>query len=86
MDKTDFKSINWSALPKAQHLAVRSLLTKLVGKETLATHSLTGLPSNAHPQKEARPALDPVIVQDVICEYFVFEISLQIWSRQICSL
>ena len=68
MDKADFKTINWGANPKNQHLVVRTLITKLVGKETLATHSLTGQPSNAHPEKEAKPALDDTIVKDVVGE------------------
>ena len=55
MDTADFKTINWGANPKCQHLVVRALITKLVGKETLATHLLTGQPSNAHPHKETRP-------------------------------
>ena len=64
--KSQYKSLNWYAATKDQHLVVRNLLQRIVGREVLAAHSLTGNPSNAHPNKPAKPALDPVLVQDVV--------------------
>ena len=40
--------------------------TPTVGKEVLAAHSLMDNPSNDHPNKPAKPAMDPVLVQDIV--------------------
>jgi hypothetical protein len=57
-----YKSINWTTFKTA----TRDISVAVFGKETMATHSLTGLSSNSNQKKIAKPALDPNKVNDII--------------------
>lgn len=61
------QEIDWTDPRKA----TKRLALAVFGRETLATHSLTGSMCNAHAGKIAKPALDAMAVDD-ITGFYVF--------------
>ncbi|CAD0202514.1 unnamed protein product [Chrysodeixis includens] len=57
-----FRHINWNSYTSA----TRKLLTAVFSRRVLATHSLTGKPSPAFPNKPAKKKLDQSIVNDIV--------------------
>ncbi|KAJ0174556.1 hypothetical protein K1T71_009664 [Dendrolimus kikuchii] len=57
-----FRHINWNSYTSA----TRKLLTAVFSRRILATHSLTGKPSPAFPNKPAKKKLDPALVNDIV--------------------
>ena len=64
MEKSKFDAINW--FKDKEERAVKELCVVVFGRETLATHSLTGRASNAHQGKQAKPALEEAKVADIM--------------------
>ncbi|CAG9564582.1 unnamed protein product [Danaus chrysippus] len=56
------KNIDWTSYTNA----TRKLLTAVFSRKVLATHSLTGKPSPAFPDKPAKKKLDPMLVNDIV--------------------
>ncbi|XP_069361259.1 protein insensitive-like [Maniola hyperantus] len=56
------KNLDWTSYTNA----TRKLLTAVFTRKVLATHSLTGKPSPAFPDKPAKKKLDPVLVNDIV--------------------
>ncbi|XP_045775019.1 early boundary activity protein 1-like [Maniola jurtina] len=56
------KNLDWTSYTSA----TRKLLTAVFTRKVLATHSLTGKPSPAFPDKPAKKKLDPVLVNDIV--------------------
>ncbi|XP_039756535.1 early boundary activity protein 1-like isoform X2 [Pararge aegeria] len=56
------KNMDWTSYTTA----TRKLLTAVFSRTVLATHSLTGKPSPAFPDKPAKKKLDPVLVSDIV--------------------
>ncbi|XP_037293189.1 early boundary activity protein 2-like [Manduca sexta] len=56
------RHINWNSYTSA----TRKLLTAVFSRRILATHSLTGKPSPAFPNKPAKKKLDPALVNDIV--------------------
>ncbi|XP_028165553.1 protein insensitive-like [Ostrinia furnacalis] len=54
--------INWGKFK----IATRHLLVAVFGRETLATHDITGKPSPAFTNRAPRGKLDPNLVNDII--------------------
>ncbi|XP_021192887.3 protein insensitive [Helicoverpa armigera] len=57
-----FRHVNWNSYTSA----TRKLLTAVFTRRVLATHSLTGKPSPAFPNKPAKKKLDPALVNDIV--------------------
>ena len=64
MEKSAFDAINWHK--DKEERAVKELCVVVFGRETLATHSLTGRVSNAHQGKQPKPHLDEAKVADIM--------------------
>ncbi|KAF9799576.1 hypothetical protein SFRURICE_018763 [Spodoptera frugiperda] len=62
--RDEFQKVKWGS----HAVATRSLLVAVFGKETLATHSLTGKKSPAYQNRPAKQCLDPTKVNDIIAE------------------
>ncbi|XP_059052556.1 protein insensitive-like [Achroia grisella] len=56
------KQMNWSSYTTV----TRKLLTAVFSRRVLATHSLTGKPSPAFPNKPAKKRLNPELVNDIV--------------------
>ncbi|XP_023937127.2 early boundary activity protein 1-like [Bicyclus anynana] len=56
------KNMDWTSYTNA----TRKLLTAVFSRTVLATHSLTGKPSPAFPDKPAKKKLDPALVNDIV--------------------
>ncbi|CAG9564598.1 unnamed protein product [Danaus chrysippus] len=56
------KHMDWTSYTNA----TRKLLTAVFSRKVLATHSLTGKPSPAFPDKPAKKKLDPMLVNDIV--------------------
>ncbi|CAG9564581.1 unnamed protein product [Danaus chrysippus] len=56
------KNMDWTSYTNA----TRKLLTAVFSRKVLATHSLTGKPSPAFPDKPAKKKLDPKLVNDIV--------------------
>ncbi|XP_061379226.1 protein insensitive-like [Danaus plexippus] len=57
-----FRHMDWTSYTNA----TRKLLTAVFSRKVLATHSLTGKPSPAFPDKPAKKKLDPKLVNDIV--------------------
>ncbi|XP_045523551.1 protein insensitive-like [Pieris brassicae] len=55
-------NIKWESYKNA----TRKLLTAVFPREALATHSMSGKPSPAFPNKPAKAKLDPNVISDII--------------------
>nr|XP_026495761.1 early boundary activity protein 2-like [Vanessa tameamea] len=56
------KNMDWTSYTNA----TRKLLTAVFSRKVLATHSLTGKPSPAFPDKPAKKKLDAALVNDIV--------------------
>ncbi|XP_022823079.1 early boundary activity protein 1-like [Spodoptera litura] len=64
LHRDKFVKLKWDSY----NAATRSLLVAVFGKETLATHSLTGKKSPKYPDRPPKECLDPTKVNDIIIE------------------
>ncbi|CAH1639233.1 unnamed protein product [Spodoptera littoralis] len=64
LHRDKFVKLKWDSYSAA----TRSLLVAVFGKETLATHSLTGKKSPIYPDRPPKECLDPTKVNDIIVE------------------